>query len=77
MSNPSITLSHIDILALIKNQGDMTSAIAGAIMARNPNATPDHLVAATNRLSDLVGSWVGSLSQQVSAETAPASAEAA
>lgn len=74
MSTPTQTntvkLSHIDHLALIANQGRIVSEISEAVMRGHPDLDANHIVAATNRLSDLVAHFVGRLSAAASTDKA-------
>lgn len=59
MSEPRLQLSHSDILALIAHQSSVVGSIAQGI-ARG-QVGPSDLVASTNRLSEMVSTWITSI----------------
>lgn len=61
MSNPTLSLSIIDFLALIQNQARTVALVADLIAQNHPNGKPEQLVASTNRLSEIVGIWAASI----------------
>jgi len=66
-SNPIPTpaplgLSIIDFLALIQHQAHAVSLTAQGLATGNPNVNPAHMIAATNRLTEIVSSWAAAVS---------------
>lgn len=67
MSTPTpLNVSLIDVLAMISNQSRIVGAHSEALMRGHPETSPEHIVASTNRLSELTAHMIRMISANTS-----------